>query len=129
MIVLRLALLATAMLVATACAARPDYVIVNRTEAAIAIAPGEILPPCSDVSFDRETLRALGRDLLDALVRGDTSWVPDGAVILESGVPGGSSGSTEPITMIINSQAPPLVRTGLVPSSQWPECAGFPGWG
>lgn len=120
--------LAVALVVATACAAPPDYLLVNRTETVIAIAPGVILEPCSQAAFDEVTLRAHGRELLDALIRGDTTWVPGGAEILESGVPGGQLGADEPITMIISSKAPPLIRTGLVPESQWPECSGTPMW-
>lgn len=119
---------ATALLMTLALSgcAKADYVLVNRTQTAVAISPELILEPCADVVISSEELRVAGERLVELTLAGDFSWVPAGAVVLTGGVPGRPIGSTLPLTFIITSTSAPITVNGPVPAEEYPPCEGAP---
>lgn len=108
------------------CVTTPDYVLVNRTETLVAISPGVVLAPCSDMTISTEKLRTAGNELVELTLADDWSWVPAGAVVLTVGVPGRRIGSTLPLSFIITSTSRPVTVEGPVPASEYPPCEGAP---
>lgn len=102
----------------------PEYVIANRTTSTIAVAPRITVPPCSTNGYSELELRAAGRELERHLLDGrDMSWVPPGAVFLDSSLPGAPLGPPVQTTIVITSDRGIESFFGPVPSGL-PECGG-----
>ena len=99
-----------------------DFVLVNRSDVPLAFAPGIIVAPCSEASYDESTLRAAGDKLVELNLNdidGDEeTWIPDGAINVD-GVPPRRIGSPSPMHFVIGSWLVTClrrVRTTLTPA-------------
>ena len=119
-------LLAGLVSLASGCGPPPDYVIANRSNVPIAVAPGVVIDACASSSFSRQQLEAAGRDALDRALVADFAWVPADAVLLDGGVPGGQVGAPRPLTYVISSTSSPRTLYGSFDASQLPPCGGDP---
>jgi hypothetical protein len=111
-----------------ACGPAPELVLVNRSARDIAFLPGVTVPSC-------QTLEVTGEQLSAAQAEFDRwwteaqpdvfGWVPAGALHFERGLVGAPVGAPDPMTVVISSQAEPLVTHGFVPADL-PACGGEP---
>ena len=115
-------------LILVGCSEDPDFVLVNRSDVALAFAPGVIVPACSSESYSEEFLRAAGEKLLEFEVTGSDpgAWVPQGAV--QVGIDPVPQGATRPVTVIVSNQ-PAQVVYGPVAEGDLPACGGQPDLG
>ena len=104
----------------------PDYVLANRSDVPIAIAPNVQLAPCSASAFTKAELEAAGEAFLERAMEGDYSWVPADAVVLTGGIPGPRIGAPRPMTFVISGDAHPQVFYGPVQEADLPACGGNP---
>lgn len=116
---------ALVLLVVTACGLRQDYVLVNRSQRTVAIAPGIILPGCSSVPYSYADLQTAGAALIERHMNDDTSWIPAGATVVEI-VPPPPTENQRSVTVIISGSAAPRVVMGDVSESDLPACIGAP---
>ncbi len=114
------------VLFAGGCAATPDYVLVNRSDVPIALAPDVQLGPCSASAFTKAELDAAGEAFLKLAMEGDYSWVPADAVVLTRGIPGPRNGAPRPMTFVISGDALPRIIEGPVQEAELPACGGKP---
>jgi hypothetical protein len=119
-------LISSAVLLGAGCTTTVDVVIVNRTEALVVVAPGIEVAACSSGAYQRSQLEAAGKELVKRVLDDDMSWLPDGAVFLEGGVPGSRIGAPKPMNYVISSGAPPTVVYGTMRSEDLPGCDGQP---
>jgi hypothetical protein len=118
--------MAATVLIAGACAVTPDYVLVNRSDVAIAIAPNVQIAPCSAANFTESELKAAGEAFLERAMEGDFSWVPADAVALTGGIPGPRIGAPRPMIFVISGSNLPQVFYGPLEESDLPACGGEP---
>jgi hypothetical protein len=121
-----LAGLLISLVVLAGCASAPDVVILNRTNVALSVAPGVLVPPCTAIGFTRAELESAGDELLKRVVKADYSWIPEGAVLLEGGIPGDPFGAAKPMNVIVSAEAPPEIAYGPIEEADLPDCSGTP---
>ncbi|HET7494425.1 MAG TPA: hypothetical protein VFJ80_03185 [Candidatus Limnocylindrales bacterium] len=122
-------LLSSAVLFGTGCATTGDVVIVNRTEALLVVAPGIEVQHVHPEPTSAPSSRELAKELVKRVLDDDMSWVPDGAVFPEGGVPGSRNGAPKPMNYVSSSSAPPTVVDGTIRSEDLPGCDGTPDLG
>ncbi len=101
-------------------------IVHNRSAVPIALYPGAIIEPCSEVEFDRGAVNA-GNARLNQAMDSDPehSWVPRGAVRFSRGISGRPVGSTEPMTVVV-SAGEPHQQLGRIAPGELPACGGEP---
>jgi hypothetical protein len=115
---------------AAACAQGPDIVLVNRSGATLAFAPGVIVAPCTSAAFQATTLRAAGDDLVERLSNldenDDENWIPADAVFVDGGVPGARKDAPKPMVVVISGARGPYEEYGSIREETLPACGGDP---
>jgi hypothetical protein len=128
----RMLVLASVVVTQQACSSLPpDYVIINRSDAVLAILPGIVVGPCSTGEYSKEELTAAGRFVIEDEFREFDSWAPPGA-IEAPGPPGPPIGAPKPTILVISGSEAPQVAFGFIPDAALGPCGGQPrldaGW-
>ena len=98
-------------------------VIVNRSDTTIALLPGMVIPPCSQVGYTEAHIDAAFEAFTGAYLD-DDSWIPPGAVRFTREFPPNREG--DPQTVIISGAEEPRVVDGAVPQEALVPCGGAP---
>ena len=109
-----------------ACGSPPDFVLINRSEVSLAIAPGVVVDACSSKAFTQAQLEAAGRELVERTMNDDFSWIPANAALLEGGIRGSRIGAPKPMTYVVSGASSPQVVYGRVAEEALPACVGKP---
>lgn len=107
--------------------ASPVLVIVNRSDATLALYPTAIVRPCTTLELDQKAIDA-GKNALDQAMASDAdpyAWVPAGDLQFGQDIPPRRANATEPMTVVVSSQ-PFRAVEGRVPTSDLPPCGGSP---
>lgn len=98
-------------------------VIVNRSDTTIAVLPGMVIPPCSQVGYTEDQIDAAFEAFTGAFLD-DDSWIPPGAVRFTREFPPHREG--DPQTVIVSGSENPRVVDGVVTEEALPDCGGAP---
>ena len=113
-----------------ACGQGPDVVLVNRSAATLAFAPGIVVDPCASAAYQKTALAAAGKDLVERMMsldeNDDFAWVPADAVFVEGGIPGQRIGAPKPMYLVISGAKLPYVENGSIPDGTLPPFGGEP---
>ena len=110
----------------TACGPERALVVVNRSDAPLAIWPGVVVEPCSSIELTREAVDAANERFDAAFDRGDFTWVPPGAVQYRRGISGAPIGAPKPLVLVVSGIADPTYTYGSIDTEAMPPCGGQP---
>lgn len=120
-----LAVLALALVVG-GCGSPDTLLIVNRSDATLALMPGMLIAPCSQAGYSATQVRAAQDALTAKSMDGDSSWIPVGAVVFDEGWAPQHTGAPDPQVVVVSGIAVPRVFDGAAPAAAMPPCGGAP---
>lgn len=115
---------ASVLLTLQACSS-PDFVIINRTDAVLAIAPGIVVSRCSTGEYSQKELAAAGNKFIEDEFQDFHSWAPPGA-IQAPGPPGPPIGARKPAFLVFSATEAPRVAYGSISEAELGPCGGQP---
>lgn len=119
-----LAIISTAWVVGCAAPQPSVAILYNRTGVALALAPGVVVPACTDRAFTQDELDKAATSYLNAP---DDSWVPPGAANLGLNVLGDPRPKNGgPLSVVVPGGALPWSVDGPIASGSLPACGGTP---